>query len=47
MRQYLGVTIDPKLFEELDSLRGRAKRSTFVEYILRLGLKEYKRLRRT
>ncbi|MBS7638501.1 hypothetical protein KEJ49_06450 [Candidatus Bathyarchaeota archaeon] len=45
MRQYLGVTIDPELFEELDSLRSRMKRSTFVEYLLRLGLREYKRLR--
>ncbi|MEM2128027.1 MAG: hypothetical protein QXH67_07395 [Candidatus Bathyarchaeia archaeon] len=43
MRQHLGVTIDPELMSELEALRGREKRSTFVEHILKLGLKEYKR----
>lgn len=45
MRQHLGVTIDQELMEEIESLRGREKRSTFVEHILRLGLKEYRRSR--
>lgn len=45
MRQYLGVTVDPELLREIESLRGREKRSTFVEHILRLGLREYKRSR--
>lgn len=43
MRLHLGVTIDPELMSELEALRGREKRSTFVEHILKLGLKEYKR----
>jgi metal-responsive CopG/Arc/MetJ family transcriptional regulator len=43
MRQYLGVTIDPELMGEIEALRGREKRSTFIEHILRLGLREYKR----
>jgi metal-responsive CopG/Arc/MetJ family transcriptional regulator len=41
--QHLGVTIDPQILGELDHLRGREKRSTFVEHIIRLGLEEYKR----
>lgn len=42
MRRHLGVTVDPELMEEIESLRGREKRSTFI---LRLGLREYKRSR--
>ncbi len=45
MRLHLGVTIDPELMREIESLRGMEKRSTFVEHILRLGLREYKRSR--
>ncbi|MEM2127830.1 MAG: hypothetical protein QXH67_06380 [Candidatus Bathyarchaeia archaeon] len=45
MRQHLGVTIDPELLNELEALRGRMKRSTFIEQILKLGLKEYKRFK--
>jgi metal-responsive CopG/Arc/MetJ family transcriptional regulator len=43
LRQHLGVTIDPEIRRELEQLRGREKRSTFVEHIIRLGLEEYKR----
>jgi len=43
LRQHLGVTIDPEILRELEQLRGREKRSTFVERIIRLGLEEYKR----
>ena len=38
----LTVTIEKELFKEIERLRGREKRSTFVNYILKLGLKEFK-----
>ena len=37
-RVKVDVTIDPDVLKEIDALRGREKRSTFVEYLLRLGL---------
>lgn len=36
------VTIETELFKEIEKLRGREKRSTFVEHILRLGLERFK-----
>jgi len=38
----IGFTIEPELLKEIDELRGITKRSTFIEYIIRLGLKSYK-----
>ncbi|MEM2506535.1 MAG: ribbon-helix-helix domain-containing protein [Nitrososphaeria archaeon] len=38
----IGFTIEPELLREIDELRGITKRSTFIEYIIRLGLKTYK-----
>jgi len=38
-RTTLCVTVDPQLKEIIDDLRGREKRSTFVEYLLLIGLK--------
>jgi len=38
----VGFTIEPELLREIDELRGITKRSTFIEYIIRLGLKTYK-----
>jgi len=35
------VTIDQNVFNKIENLRGREKRSTFVEYLLKLGLKAY------
>jgi len=42
MKYHVGITIDSKLFREIEKIRGREKRSTFYEYLLRLGLKNYK-----
>ena len=41
MKHHIGLTIDVKLFEEIERLRGREKRSTFMEHLIRLGLKTY------
>jgi len=38
----LDVTIDPEIMKEIDKLRGREKRSTFVEHLLRIGLEACK-----
>ncbi|NWG11477.1 hypothetical protein HXY33_07020 [Candidatus Bathyarchaeota archaeon] len=42
MKHHLGLTIDSKLFREIETLRGREKRSTFIEHLIQLGLKNYK-----
>jgi metal-responsive CopG/Arc/MetJ family transcriptional regulator len=33
--------MDQKLFRELENIRGREKRSTFIEHLIILGLKDY------
>ncbi len=33
--------MDQKLFRELENIRGREKRSTFIEHLIVLGLKDY------
>jgi len=42
MKHHIGLTIEAKLFREIEELRGREKRSTFIEHLTRLGLKNYK-----
>ncbi len=42
MKHHIGLTIDAKLFREIENLRGREKRSTFIEHLIMLGLKSYK-----
>jgi len=42
MKHHIGLTIDAQLFREIEELREREKRSTFVEHLIRLGLKTYK-----
>lgn len=42
MKHHIGLTIDTKLLKEIEELRGREKRSTFVEHLIKLGLKYYK-----
>jgi len=42
MKHHIGLTIDTKLLREIEELRGREKRSTFIEHLIRLGLKTYK-----
>lgn len=39
-RVFMNVTIDPDLFQEIERLRGREKRSTFVEHLLRTAIRE-------
>jgi metal-responsive CopG/Arc/MetJ family transcriptional regulator len=41
MKQHLGLTIDAKLLNEIEFIRGREKRSTFIEHLIRVGLKNY------
>jgi len=43
MKICLTVTIDKELYKEIERLRKREKRSTFVEYLLKLGLERYKK----
>jgi len=42
LKHHIGLTIDTKLFREIEELRGREKRSTFIEHLIKLGLKTYK-----
>jgi metal-responsive CopG/Arc/MetJ family transcriptional regulator len=41
MKHHIGLTIDAKLLKEIEELRGREKRSTFIEHLIKLGLKAY------
>jgi len=41
MKHHIGLTIDSQLFREIERIRGREKRSTFIEHLIRLGLKTY------
>jgi metal-responsive CopG/Arc/MetJ family transcriptional regulator len=42
MKHNISITMDQKLFRELENIRGREKRSTFIEYLIILGLKTYR-----
>jgi len=42
LKQHVGFTLDSRLLSEIEALRGREKRSTFIEHLIRLGLKAYK-----
>jgi len=46
MKVKIGFTIEPELLQEIDRLRGITKRSTFMEHLLRLGLKVYRERKR-
>jgi metal-responsive CopG/Arc/MetJ family transcriptional regulator len=41
MKHHIGLTIDSQLLREIERIRGREKRSTFMEHLIRLGLKTY------
>jgi metal-responsive CopG/Arc/MetJ family transcriptional regulator len=41
LKHHIGLTIDSKLLREIEDLRGREKRSTFIEHLIRLGLRNY------
>jgi len=42
MKHNISITMDQKLFRELENIRGREKRSTFIEHLIVLGLKNYR-----
>jgi len=42
MKHHIGLTIDSQLLKEIERIRGREKRSTFIEHLIRLGLKTYR-----
>ncbi|MCW4029214.1 MAG: hypothetical protein NWE92_06155 [Candidatus Bathyarchaeota archaeon] len=42
MKHNISITMDQKLFRELENIRGREKRSTFIEHLIITGLKNYK-----
>ena len=41
MKHNISITMDSKLFRELENLREREKRSTFIEHLIILGFKTY------
>jgi hypothetical protein len=41
LKHNISITMDQKLFRELETIRGREKRSTFIEHLIVLGLKDY------
>jgi hypothetical protein len=41
MKVKIGLTIEPSVLREVERLRGMTKRSTFIEHLLKLGLKAY------
>jgi len=43
MKTCMAVTVERGLFKKIEQLRGREKRSTFVEHILELGIDEYQK----
>lgn len=42
MKHYVSITMEAQLFREIENTRGREKRSTFIEHLIRTGLKTYK-----
>ena len=41
MKTNITLSLEVELLKHIEELRGREKRSTFIEHILKLGLKEY------
>jgi metal-responsive CopG/Arc/MetJ family transcriptional regulator len=41
LKHNISITMDQKLFRELETIRGREKRSTFIEHLIVLGLRDY------
>ena len=41
----LTVTVEKEIYQQIERLRGREKRSTFVEHLLKLGLREFKKFK--
>jgi len=42
VKHNISITMDQQLFREIENTRGREKRSTFIEHLIRTGLKTYK-----
>ncbi len=47
LKHNISITMDQKLFRELENIRGREKRSTFIEHLIILGLKDYAAVKET
>ncbi|MGD6932771.1 MAG: hypothetical protein ACQCN5_01015 [Candidatus Bathyarchaeia archaeon] len=41
MKHNISITMDQKLFRELENIRGREKRSNFIEYLIIEDLKTH------
>ena len=41
MKHNVSITMDQTLFREVENIRGREKRSTFIEHLIVLGLKDF------
>jgi metal-responsive CopG/Arc/MetJ family transcriptional regulator len=41
VKEHIGLTLDTEMLKEIEKLRGREKRSTFIEHLIKLGLKAY------
>jgi metal-responsive CopG/Arc/MetJ family transcriptional regulator len=41
MKHNISITMEQTLFRELEKTRGREKRSTFIEHLIILGLKDF------
>ena len=41
MKHNISITMDQQLFRELENIRGREKRSTFIQHLIVLGLKDF------
>jgi len=41
VKHNISITMDQKLFRELENIRGREKRSTFIEHLIIEGLKTH------
>jgi len=41
VKHNISITMDQQLFREIENTRGREKRSTFIEHLIRTGLKTY------
>jgi len=42
MKHNISITMDSRLFREIENTRGREKRSTFIEHLIIIGLKAYR-----
>jgi metal-responsive CopG/Arc/MetJ family transcriptional regulator len=47
MKHNISITMEQKLFRELENIRGREKRSTFIEHLIIQGLKTYTQNQKT